>query len=188
MGCGRSIRRFVVVQNFSGEARMEQKGKIRGRGVILCLSLVLACTPYPIAKQYRQQAAKNAAVADVQANPQLYEGKVVIWGGTIINLLNDSFGSELTIIESPLDEEGYPYPEPYSQGRFKAHLSSFLDPLIFRNGMKVTLAGTVAGLDKEKLGNGIYGYPMVQILQLRYWQNYHYYYPYYYYGPHHGWW
>jgi outer membrane lipoprotein len=137
-----------------------------------------ACTPYPIEKQYRKEAARELDVASVQAHPESASGKVVIWGGSIIDIANDSSGCELTILETPLDQDGYPLSDSYSRGRFKAAISGFMDPLVFKQGVRVTLAGKITGIEKGKLGQVYYAYPKVDILQLRYWQSV----PSYYYG------
>lgn len=147
------------------------------------LLLAVACTPYPIAKQYRKEAARDLTVPIVQAHPGSYDGRVVIWGGSIIDIVNDSSGSELAILETPLDQDGYPLPDSYTRGRFKAYVAGFMDPLIFKKGIRVTLAGKITGIEKEQLSQVLYAYPKLEILQLRYWQNGPYYYSPWYGGP-----
>jgi hypothetical protein len=44
----------------------------------------------------------------VQKDPQQFTGKIVIWGGRIIDVINDSTGSQLMILESKLNKEEYP--------------------------------------------------------------------------------
>jgi starvation-inducible outer membrane lipoprotein len=144
---------------------------IKSLGGGLALLLIAACTPYPIEKQYRKEAAGDLTVSTVQSRPYRYDGEVVIWGGSILATLNDSSGSELTILETPLDKDGYPLPETYTRGRFKAHIDAFLDPYLYQKGGRVILAGRITGIGEEPLGHLLYPYPLLEILQLRCWQN-----------------
>jgi outer membrane lipoprotein len=155
-------------------------------GALLVVFVFIGCTSYVISKQYREEAVKDATVPMVQKDPQRFMGKIVIWGGRIIDLINDSTGSQLIILESKLDNDEYPLPSRFSQGRFIAKTSKFLDPAIFIKGHRVTLAGEVVGTRTEKLGNGSYTYPEIKIEELRYWVPT----PYYMYYPHFSrrWW
>jgi outer membrane lipoprotein len=179
-------------------------------------SLVLAgaggCT-YPIAKQYRLEAAKDVTVDKVQNEPEEYKGLIVIWGGIILHTTNNAEGSELTILQMPLDRAGLPRSPADSAGRFLARTPRFLDPEVWRRGRRVILAGKVEGVESEPLGSTTYAYPVVEIQQIHlwlpyvvgpfyptygwpdegwygpdYWYGFPYYsYPYlYHYGPHYG--
>ena len=153
----------------------------------LFASMVFAgCASYAISKKYRQEAANNVIIPMVQKDPQQFTGKIVIWGGRILDVINDSTGSQLVVLESKLDDEEYPLPSRFSRGRFIAATPQFLDPAIFIKGRRVTLAGEVVGMKTEKLGNGTYAYPEVKIEELRYWVPS----PYYMYYPDysHRWW
>jgi outer membrane lipoprotein len=150
------------------------------------LAVFAGCTAYPISKQYREEAQMNVTVPMVRENPSAYKGAVVIWGGFVLNDVNDSSGSTLTILETPLDYQYYPKSRSLSRGRFIAVTKQFLDPVIFTKGKRVTMAATVEGVETRKLGKGTYEYPIVNIQQLRYWQHESYYpytYPYYYSSP-----
>jgi len=147
---------------------------------------IMGCASYAISKKYRQEAALDVTIPMVQKDPQQFMGKIVIWGGRILDVLNDSTGSQLVVLESKLDDEEYPMQPRFSRGRFIAQTSKFLDPAVFIKGHRVTLAGEVVGLKTDKLGNGVYAYPEVKIEELRYWVPA----PYYMYYPmlSHRWW
>jgi outer membrane lipoprotein len=167
---------------------MKQQTHLQYVAIVLTLGVFVGCASYPVEKKYRQEAVVGLTVPMVQVDAQKYTGKVVIWGGTTVKVVNDSSGSRLTIMETPLDADGYPLNTAYSRGRFIAYSSMFLDPEIYRKGRKVTLAGEITGVTTQKLGEGTYNYPQVMVNELRYWQpNTDYYYPYYspYYWP--GW-
>ncbi len=138
-------------------------------GALLAVSVFFGCTSYVISKHYQEEAVKDATVPMVQKDPQQFTGKIVIWGGRILDIVNDSTGTQLVILESKLGDDEYPLPPRFSRGRFIAVTSKFLDPAIFIKGHRVTLAGEVVGVRTEKLGNGSYVYPEVKIEELRYW-------------------
>jgi len=151
----------------------------------LFLFLLSSCA-YPISKELRQEARKDLTFSMVLQNPTAYVGSIVLWGGRIIEILNHSDGSEIIVLETPLDYEEMPEAAKYSHGRFIAKTSKFLDPEIYKKGKKITLAGEIIGKETKPLGKGQYTYPVVMIKELHLWKKIRTYaYPPYYgwYGP-----
>jgi len=73
-----------------------------------------------------------------------------------------------------------------SEGRFLVLYDKYLDPYLFRNGKKITVAGEIIGEKIKPLGEMDYRYPILSSKQIYLWPEYYYYsYPYYYYDP---WW
>lgn len=160
--------------------------------VLGCLvAAVSACATSPIATRYRQEAkSEDVSYSMVLQNPDAYMGKIVLWGGSIIETTNLQNGTEITVLQEPLGSEGRPENAEESLGRFIAMSPNFLDPAIYRSGKKVTLAGEVTGKKDLQLGETTRTYPVVTIKQLHLWKNRYYSYPYDYYywgwGPY-GW-
>lgn len=149
---------------------------------------VSACATVPIAEQY-QQAAKtdNVSFSSVLQNPDAYISNIVLWGGSIIETTNLKNGTEIIVLQEPLGSGDRPENAESSLGRFIAMSPKFLDPFIYRNGRKITLAAQVTGKKTLQLGETSYTYPVVTIKQLHLWKNrqtYYYAYPYdyWYYG------
>jgi outer membrane lipoprotein len=135
----------------------------------------------PIAKKYRQEAAPGLTFPMVLEDPAAYKGSVVIWGGTIIRTVdNRQAGSDVFVLQSPLGSTDKPEAADYSQGRFIGVSPSFLDPLVYSKGRKITVAGVVAGKREVAEGGRTYAYPVVTVEQLYLWPRYV---PYYYGGP-----
>ena len=154
--------------------------------VMLALSLGLAsgCATFPMSKELRSQVDKKITFKKVLADPDTYKGSTVIWGGEIVQVVNLVQGTELIVLDSPLDRGERPLDSEYSRGRFIARTDSFLDPLIYKENVKVTIGGSVGGKETRILGQGQYSYPVVDIKEIRVWRNetiYYYYPPYY--GP-----
>ncbi len=174
----------------------------RLRFVTLGLVLVVAagCATKPIAKEYRQEAnAEDITFPMVLQNPDAFVGDTVLWGGVIIETKNIKNGTQITVLETPLGEDEKPQRERHSQGRFIALSSKFLDPAIYKEGRRITLAGEVKGKQELPLGDTTYVYPVVRVKQLHLWEKrptyvypYHYWDPYWDYtpwdyGPYWGW-
>lgn len=152
---------------------------------ILVLGLLVAAmsacaTTTPIAKQYRQEAkSDNVSFPMVLQDPDAYINDVVLWGGSIIETKNTQNGTEIIVLQAPLGSSERPETSESSLGRFIAMSSKFLDPAIYREGRKITLAGQVTGKKTAQLGETSYTYPVVNIKQLHLWtKRQHYYYPY----------
>jgi outer membrane lipoprotein len=160
---------------------------------ILALGLIVivgsGCATKPIAKEYRQQAAaEDVTFSMVLANPDVYVGDVVLWGGIIIETKNLKNGTNIIVLETPLHGSERPRARGYSRGRFIAQSSKFLEPVIYRPGKKITVAGVVKGKEAQPLGETTYTYPVVSVKQMVLWQPYRRYaYPYYWWGPYWGW-
>ena len=156
-------------------------------------SLILlagSCSP-PISQQLRNEAQQeNVTFPMVLANPAAYNGRIVLWGGKIIETTNIPNGSEMVVLETPLDFLGVPEGEKLSRGRFIARSPQFCDPAIYSPDREITLAGEVVGAEEKTLGKTTYKYPVVMIKELHLWDRYirqnsgeYYWYEPYYYGP-----
>lgn len=151
----------------------------------LFLLMISGCA-YPISKELRQEARKDLTFSMVLQDPTAYIGSIVLWGGRIIETIPQPEGSEIIVLETPLDYEEMPEAAKYSRGRFIAKSSKLLDPEIYKKGKKITLAGEIIGKETRPMGKAQYTYPVVMIKELYLWKKeraYLYPPPYYWYGP-----
>ena len=167
----------------------------------LLLAVLAGCASYPISKDLRKQA-RQVAISQVRADPKGTRGTLVIWGGRIINVVNNSNGGSMYILCLPVENSGKPAAEGPSPGRFVATSRNYLDPETFPRGRLITVAGQLNGIWTERLDKMEYAYPVVYLKEAHVWpaesQGYPYYgYPYYgyygpywysYWGPGWGWW
>ncbi len=147
----------------------------------------------PLFPELQPRVQKGLSFPAVLQNPGQYTGAVVIWGGVILSTTNRKDGSEVVVLETPLDSEGHPLSARYSRGRFIAKAPGFVDPEVFRRDRRVTFGGEVAGSEARPLGDTQYNYPVLKIIQSHVWAEpvpgyYYPYYPYYgaYWGPYWG--
>ncbi len=156
------------------------------RGLVLAVALVAlsGCATYPISKNLREQA-KPLTLAQVSTNLAAYTGTVVIWGGRVIQTVNDTNGGSIYVLKLPLTRDGRPQFHGVSTGRFIARSKGYVDPEEFRRGRLITVAGKVEGAVKEPVQKIEYTYPVVSIDELHLWHfvpEPYYYYPDWYWG------
>jgi outer membrane lipoprotein len=137
---------------------------------IWCLA-VGACA-HPISFLVRAEADPNLTFSKVIENPKAYLGSIVIWGGVISEASQDPQGTKLLLIQTPLDSHGRPQTQE-TRGEFIARTSESLDPLVYRRGLAITLAGEIEGLEEKNLGFMEYPRPVLRIIELHPWEKKH---------------
>jgi outer membrane lipoprotein len=127
------------------------------------------CAP-AISKTIRAEAV-DVGFARLAKNPDPYKGKTVIYSGTILNAVNTSKGTELTIIQHPSMPGHRPETRDRSDGRFLALDSRFLDPALYSPGREITVAGIVEGKQTLPVGETSYDYPVLRVRELHLWKS-----------------
>lgn len=157
----------------------------------LSLSLLIAfflvgCNASPFSAQLRKDTKLQPSFAQISANPAAFKDRPVLLGGSIVQTTNQANGTELEILQKPLDSfDDRPEDTDQSFGRFLARCPGFLDSAIYAKGREVTVAGVVSGREERPLDQTQYPYPVVQCRQIHLWPNQPpaaYNYPYYYGG------
>ena len=160
--------------------------------LLLFLAALLSGCAHVISKDLREAADPGVTFGEVLKNPNVYKGKSVVWGGEIIETTNKQDGTTLVeVFQRSLNwrEE----PTGSSEGRFLVRVDSYLDPYVYKNGRRVTVAGEILGEVIKPLGEMDYRYPLLFSKQLYLWeyyypQSYYYYSPGWYYDPWYPWW
>ena len=134
--------------------------------------LLSGCTSI-VSKNLREQADQTITFHQVFQNPAEHKGKVVIWGGEIIETVNRKDGmTSLEVFQRPLGWRDEPRETLDSGGRFIALIEKYLDPYLFRKGAKITVAGPILGEEVRPVGQLDYRYPVISVKQIYLWQNY----------------
>ncbi|MBM4309152.1 MAG: Slp/YeaY family lipoprotein [Deltaproteobacteria bacterium] len=148
------------------------------------LLLIMGCA-HVISKDLRTKADPSITFNQVSQDPKQYKGKWVVWGGEIIETINQKDGTtQIEVFQKPLDRMGEPYEIIASEGRFLVLADKYLDSYLFRRGKKITVAGEILGEKIKPIGEMDYRYPLLSGKQIHLWPEY-YTYPIYYYDP---WW
>lgn len=162
--------------------------------VIACFFLLSGCA-HVISKDIRDKVDPSLTFEKVIQNPIAYKGKTVVWGGEIVETLNQKNGTtEIEVVQIPLDSSDAPKISNTSEGRFLILVNKYLDPYLYRKGRRITVAGEILGEKIQPLGEMDYRYPVISSKQIYLWEEYYYppypypypyYYPWGYYDP---WW
>lgn len=175
--------------------------RIRHRVLALIVLPVLltSCTPV-LNKTYMREGQRSVSFEELRKEPEHYRGRILILGGIIVRTKFTEAGSELEAVQVPVDRYGYFKERGRSEGRFLAILAKdkkSLDPIVYRRGRRVTLAGDFVTTRKGKIDEMEYTYPVFEIKEVYLWpkeRNYpppsyydpwFYPYPYYFWDP---WW
>ena len=119
----------------------------------------------------------SLTLQEVSENPEAYKGKIVIWGGEIVQTMNQKDGTTLiAVLQRPLNRIEEPEVTKPSGGRFLVFSRDYLDAFIFEEGIKVTVAGEILGEKIKPLGEIQYRYPSILSEEVYLWR-YHFYYP-----------
>jgi outer membrane lipoprotein len=182
-------------------------------GLPVFLAMIAATTAHCFTAEALKQVDRRVAFYDLSRNPEVFVGKNVILGGSIIAVAKREGGTRLEIAELPLTSTNRPDPGYESTGRFLATTPDPLDRDIYRTGLLITVIGTVTGRARVITDEDEEIYPLLAVKEMRVWSYYEpprvayeaeprttdvydypppvyapYYYPYYPYYPYSPWW
>ncbi len=169
--------------------------------ILICFLALSACAPV-LDRELLREGARNIPLSQVREHPEAYQGRLFILGGVIVDTKVTDKGSQVEVLAVPVNAQGYLRDLDQYEGRFLAlypRTSGLLDPLIYKKGREVTLAGSFMENRQGKIDEMEYTYPVFEIKQVYLWeeqrdyyymmQAYPYYYPYpYSYGWYDPWW
>ena len=155
-------------------------GIIRLVWVSLVVFLGTAGCAHVVSPEMRQKAEGGPEFSAVLGNPDAYRGKTVIWGGIILDTINQEDSTLIKVLQTPLDIEGMPTGREYSRGRFLARIQGYADREVYLPESLITLAGEIAGKEVLSEGDIQYAYPVLLVKEEHLWVPYRPPYPY---GP-----
>ena len=154
---------------------------------------LVSCAPV-LSKELMREGQRNVSFAELRANPDAYKSKLYILGGLIVETRFTEQGSQIEVLAVPVDSYGYLKEHERSNGRFLAvypKSKALLDPVVYKEGREVTLAGEFREIRKGKIDDMEYDYPVFEIRQIYLFEEQQYYnmypYPYYPYYPYPYW-
>jgi outer membrane lipoprotein len=140
--------------------------------LIALLLLISACAPV-ISEELRDQAATDATFIKVWRNPEVYEGKIVLWAGVILKREDTTEGTFLEVLQTPADFRGEPGDIYLSKGRFLAlNEGDHLNARIYTKGRGVTVAGEIKDTGDPLLPSDPSSpayYPLILIKEIHSW-------------------
>ncbi len=144
-------------------------------GLLFWILLLSGCA-HVISKDLRAQSDASLSLSQVLKDPNAFKGKMVIWGGEIIETVNQKDATtQIEVFQKPLGWRGEPRAIASSEGRFLILVHQFLDPYLYRIGRKITVVGEILGEKVKPLGEMEYRYPLLSSRQIHLWPEYVYY-------------
>jgi outer membrane lipoprotein len=160
--------------------------------LLVLISLFLfSCAPV-LRKELMDVAVRDMPLSEIKRKPEFYKGRLFILGGVIVDTKVTAEGSLIEALYVDVDSRGYLKGFGFSSGRFLSLFpkeSGLLDPMIFRSGREITIAGEFIEEKKGKIDEMEYVYPFFKIKEIYLWEEKKDYYvvpPYYY--PYPYWW
>jgi outer membrane lipoprotein len=158
------------------------------RFVWLALTLLTSACSSNIPLEIRQAPVDAPSVSQVRDQPDEHSMKTVRWGGRILKTVNGKDASKLIVVAFPLMNDGRPWTDKASTGRFIATANYFLEPLEYKTNQLITVTGTYAETVIQYIGEYPYNYPVVNLTHSYLWpkkvvQNYQHYPAYWYHHP-----
>ena len=129
--------------------------------IFICfLSLSILSCAHVISREYRNTAVKDLPFNQLLRNTNSYLDKMFIFGGLIVETKLTDQGTEIEVVQIPLDGFGNITDRDVSEGRFIITTTKYLDPFIYRQDRNITVAGVLTGSRKKLIGEIEYTYPV----------------------------
>jgi outer membrane lipoprotein len=128
------------------------------------LLLVSGCAGMAVIPQdLADRTNRSISFATLLQNPDDYQGQKVALGGIILNARNLKEGTQIEILELPLDRYDRPAgPMSDSQGRFLVLHPGYLETAALGKGSRITVVGDVAGKKVQMIDEVEYAYPFLK--------------------------
>jgi outer membrane lipoprotein len=139
--------------------------------LLLC-ALILGCSSGPevIPKPLESQIDKSVTFDQVAQAPDSYVGRTVVVGGEVLKATRRTDGTELEILELPLDKHHRPAEQRMaSRGRFLALDRQGSDPAAFPPGVPVTIVGEIRGATTKRVDESEQRYAMMDLKHVHVW-------------------
>jgi outer membrane lipoprotein len=127
------------------------------------------CASSPFPETLTRSVNRSVTLAQIRVDATAYTGARVIVGGEILATTPKAGETEIEVLSRSLDGGDAPERSDRSPGRFLARTPEFLDPAIYSRGRRITVLGTVAGIDERPVGELPYAYPIIAAERIKLW-------------------
>ena len=127
----------------------------------------VGCAGPTIYYDYKEQVTEEITFSQVVQDPERHKGKTIYWGGTIVSTLNMEIGTQIEVLQKPLDSRKIPQKTDQSEGRFLVRYPQYLDPAIYAPKRDIVVVGKISGSRKKPLGEMEYNYPLISAKEVQ---------------------
>ncbi len=135
----------------------------------VALAVLLGGCASAFPKEVMRDVNTAITAEDLRRDPAAYQGARVIVGGEILSTQPRPGQTEIELLARRLDDGDAPEYSDRSAGRLLLRSPDFLDPAVYAPGRRVTVIGTVAGVEDRKVGELPYRYPVITVERIRLW-------------------
>jgi outer membrane lipoprotein len=139
-----------------------------GLTIFVLIVLLTGCAS-AISQQAQDRVTLKLPFGDILKDPQRLKGETVLLGGKIIVTTPHDRGTELVVLQLPLEIGMRPGTKATSEGRFLVQTTEFLDPAVYSPDRLVTLVGEIRGVQTRPLGQTVYRYPELILIEMKLW-------------------
>jgi len=136
----------------------------------ILIALLTSCASLP--EFDMTHVERSLTPEQVVSESTMHKGKIVLWGGTILDTRNLKEITQIEVLAHPLDSDNLPIQKSKALGRFIIQYAGFLEPATYAQGRELTVLGTIVETKKAKIGDSTYTYPVVSSKQLELWAPY----------------
>jgi outer membrane lipoprotein len=140
--------------------------------LILAIIILFSCSPI-LRQDSIDRATFNYQSSEIKQNPALYMGNLFVFGGIIVNTTTVEGGYLIEALYVPVNSRGYLKSVENTGDRFLAIYPKkydFLDPMSFRKGREITIAGKIIALDTGEINKMDYIFPVFLIEEVHLWK------------------
>ena len=140
--------------------------------LVFMFSVFYSCASREVISKEIKAEAERVPFKTLAKETERYKGKTVILGGYIIETKNISGVASMTVMQTPLGRDEMPVSHGRSEGGFLLSYNGHLEPEVYQKGRRTTVAGKVAGLAAEGIGNCPNPCVKLEYLQIYLWPMY----------------
>jgi outer membrane lipoprotein len=126
-----------------------------------------ATTPFP--EELTRSVNRALTLKELRAQPKAHIGARVILGGDIVATVPKPGETEIEVLSRRLGGGDVPERGDRTDGRFLVRTREFLDPAVYARGRRLTVLGTVAGVEDRRVGELPYSYPVINAERIKLW-------------------
>lgn len=151
----------------STAGRRHRCGRWRWPLVAAGALLIAACASAPLDTT---DVATDVTPEQVRADPESARGQAVIWGGRIVASKNLEEQTRLDVVSYPLAARSQrPQSERQPGPRFLIYRDGYLETAQYAPGRDVSVRGHIGDIERGRIGEADYTYPVVHADQLHLW-------------------
>lgn len=132
--------------------------------------ILLAGCASVISDRVLREADPTISFKEVLLNPDRFRGRTVVLGGTVLRSIPKKDETWIEVLQQPLGRRLLPRETDISEGRFIVKYRDYLDPAVYRQGRKITVAGEVIGREMLLVGEMQYSYPVLLNRETHLWE------------------